>query len=126
MSRLPLIGVTLCSGQIGLHAYSISGDTYVHAAASAAKGVPLIVPSLPDVPSLSDILDGPDAILFTGSVSNIEPFHASGPANVPRLAHDSARPSTLWLTHDIVEVGLCARPLQWQSVPSDADASNNA
>ena len=81
MSRLPLIGVTVCSGQIGLHAYHISGDTYVHAAASAAKGVPAIFPSLADRPAPSDILDGLDDILFTGSLSNIEPFHASGPAN---------------------------------------------
>ena len=126
MSRLPLIGVTLCPGQIGLHAYHISGDTYVHAAASAVRGVPAIVRSLPDVSAPSDILDGLDDILFTGALSNIEPFRADGPANVSVTAHDSARATTLSLTHDIVEVGLCARPLQWQSVPSDADASNNA
>ena len=82
MSRLPLIGVTVCSGQIGLHAYHISGDTYVRAAASAAKGLPVIFPSLADLPVPSDILDGLDDILFTGSPSNIEPFHYSGPANV--------------------------------------------
>ncbi|VVN13987.1 hypothetical protein PS862_03424 [Pseudomonas fluorescens] len=122
MSRLPSIDVTLCSGQIGLHAYHISGDKYDQ----TAKSVPAIIPSLLDWPSPSDILDGLDDILFTGSLSNIEPFHASGPANVSGPAHDSARPSTLSLIHDIVEAGLCARPLQWQSVPSDADASNDA
>jgi hypothetical protein len=37
MSRLPLIGVTACSKQIGLHAYHISGDKYVRAVASAAR-----------------------------------------------------------------------------------------
>ncbi len=93
MSRLPLIGVTFCSGQNGLHAYHISGDTYVHAAASAAKGVPVIVRSLLDVSAPSDILDGQDNILFTGALSNIEPFHVGGPANVSGHAHDSARPS---------------------------------
>ena len=126
MSRLPLIGVTLCPGQIGLHAYHISGDTYVHTAASAVKGVLAIVRSLPDVSAPSDILDGLDDILFTGALSNIEPFRAGGPANVSGPAHDSARPFMLSLIHDFVEAGLCARPLQWQSVPSDADASNNA
>ncbi|MDQ0123946.1 putative glutamine amidotransferase [Pseudomonas lini] len=126
MSRLPLIGVTLCPGQIGLHTYHISGDTHVHAAASAAKGVQVIVRSLPDVSALSDILDGLHGILFSGALSNIEPFHAGGSANVSGPAHDSARPFTRSLIHDIVEVGLCARSLQWQSVPSDADASNNA
>ncbi|VVP70211.1 hypothetical protein PS914_00941 [Pseudomonas fluorescens] len=91
MSRLPLIGVTFCSGQNGLHAYHISGDTYVHAAALAAKGMLASFPSLAVLPVPSDILDGLDDILFTGSLSNIEPFRAGGPANVSGPAHDSAR-----------------------------------
>jgi putative glutamine amidotransferase len=37
MSGLPLIGVTACSKQVGLHAYHISGDKYVRAVAVAAK-----------------------------------------------------------------------------------------
>jgi len=97
MSRLPLIGVTLCSGQIGLHAYHISGDKNVRAMASVAKGLPLILPSLADSLAPSDILDGPHGILFTGTPSNIEPFYYSGPANAWGAAHDSARPITLSL-----------------------------
>lgn len=126
MSRLPLIGVTICSRQIGLYAYHISGDKYVRTVASAAKGVPVIVPSLQDLPVPSVILDGLDDILFTGSLSNIELFHYSGPGNASGTAPDSVRATRLSLNHDIVEAGLCVRPLQWQSVPSDADASNNA
>ncbi|VVP32408.1 hypothetical protein PS850_04468 [Pseudomonas fluorescens] len=126
MSRLPLIGVTFCSGQNGLHAYHISGDTYVRAAALAAKGMLASFPSLAALPVPSDILDGLDDILFTGSLSNIEPFRAGDSANVSVTAHDSARATRLSLTRDFVGAGLCARPLQWQSVPSDADASNNA
>ncbi|MBK5398736.1 gamma-glutamyl-gamma-aminobutyrate hydrolase family protein [Pseudomonas sp. TH39(2020)] len=94
MSRLPLIGVTACSKQIGLHAYHISGDKYVRAVASASKGLPVILPSLADLLAPSDILDGLDGILFTGSPSNIEPFHYSGPASAPGTAHDSARDAT--------------------------------
>jgi putative glutamine amidotransferase len=97
MSRLPLIGVTFCSGQNGLHAYHISGDNYVHAAASAAEGLPVIVQFLADLPVPSDILDGLDDILFTGALSNIEPFHDSGPTNASVTAHDSARATTLSL-----------------------------
>ena len=41
MSRLPLIGVTACTQQIGPHAYHISGDKYVRAVTVAAKGLPL-------------------------------------------------------------------------------------
>jgi|SRR5471032_1600258 putative glutamine amidotransferase len=126
MSRLPLIGVTICSRQIGLHAYHISGDKYVHAMASVANGLPLILPSLADLLAPSDILDGLDGILFTGAPSNIEPFPPGSPANTLGPAHDSARASTLSLTPSRAATGICARPLQWQSVSRDADASNNA
>ncbi|WP_347902596.1 gamma-glutamyl-gamma-aminobutyrate hydrolase family protein [Pseudomonas purpurea] len=94
MSRLPLIGVTACSKQVGLHAYHISGDKYVRAVAIAAKGLPLILPSLAELFSPTDILDGLDGILFTGSPSNVEPFHYSGPASAPGTAHDPARDAT--------------------------------
>ncbi|ANI63073.1 putative glutamine amidotransferase [Pseudomonas sp. PvR086] len=107
MSRLPLIGVTACSKQIGLHAYHISGDKYVRAVASAAKGLPLILPSLADRLAPSDILDALDGILFTGSPSNIEPFHYNGPASAPGTAHDSARDATtLPLIRAAVEAGV--------------------
>ena len=107
MYRLPLIGVTACSKQIGLHAYHISGDKYVRAVASAAKGLPVILPSLSDLLTPSDILDGLDGILFTGSPSNIEPFHYSGPASAPGTAHDSARDATtLPLIRAAVEAGI--------------------
>lgn len=107
MSRLPLIGVTACSRQIGLHAYHISGDKYVRAVAVAAKGVPMILPSLADILSPSDILDGLDGLLFTGSPSNIEPFHYSGPASAPGTAHDPARDaSTLPLIRAAVAAGV--------------------
>ena len=81
MSRLPLIGVTVCSRQIGLHAYHISGDRYVHARARVAKGVPSTLPSPANRLAPSDILDGPHDILFTGPPSNIEPFYLGSPTN---------------------------------------------
>ncbi|EJM85597.1 gamma-glutamyl-gamma-aminobutyrate hydrolase family protein [Pseudomonas sp. PDM02] len=126
MSRLPLIGVAVCSTQIGLHAYHISGDRYAHARARVAKGVPSTLPSPANRLVPSDILDGLRDILFTGCPSNIEPFYLAGPTNVSVIAHDSARLALFPFTHAVVEAGICARQLQWQSVPSDARASNNA
>ena len=104
MSRLPLIGVTACSRQVGLHAYHISGDKYVRAMASVAKDLPLILPSLADRLAPSDILDALDGILFTGSPSNIEPFHYNGPVSAPGT------------------VDACRK----RALQRDADASNNA
>ena len=107
MSGLPLIGVTACSKQVGLHAYHISGDKYVRAVAIAAKGLPLIIPSLADLFEPANILDGLDGILFTGSPSNIEPFHYDGPASAPGTAHDPARDqSTLPLIRAAIAAGV--------------------
>jgi putative glutamine amidotransferase len=75
MSGLPLIGVTACSKQVGLHAYHISGDKYVRAVAIAAKGLPLIIPSLADLIDPANILYGLAGSLFTGSPSNFGTFH---------------------------------------------------
>ncbi|WHS60080.1 gamma-glutamyl-gamma-aminobutyrate hydrolase family protein [Pseudomonas sp. G2-4] len=107
MSRLPLIGVTTCSKQIGLHAYHTSGDKYSRAVATAAKGLPVLIPSLADLIPPSDILDALDGILFTGSPSNIEPFHYQGPASAAGTAHDPARDATtLPLIRAAVDAGV--------------------
>ena len=116
MSRLPLIGVAVCSRQIGLHAYHITGDKYVRAVATAAKGLPLILPSLAEWLDPTDIIDGLDGILFTGSPSTVEPFHYSGPASAPGTAHDPARDA---ITLPLIRVGK-------RAIQRDADASNNA
>ena len=94
MSRLPLIGVTACTKQIGLHPYHVTGDKYVRAVAVAAKGLPLILPSLAELIDPADIIDGLDGLLFTGSPSNIEPHLYLGPASAPGTLHDPERDRT--------------------------------
>ena len=94
MSRLPLIGVTACTKQIGLHPYHITGDKYVRAVAVAAKGLPLILPSLAELIDPTNILDSLDGLLFTGSPSNIEPYLYHGPASEPGTLHDPDRDRT--------------------------------
>ena len=94
MSRLPLIGVTACTRQIGLHSYHTSSDKYVRAVSVAAKGLPLILPSLAELIDTSDLLGSVDGLLFTGSPSNVEPYHYSGPASAPGTPHDPARDHT--------------------------------
>ena len=64
MSRLPLIGVTACTKQIGLHSYHISGDKYVRAVAVAAKGLPLILPSLAELLDPAELLSSLDGDPF--------------------------------------------------------------
>lgn len=107
MSRLPLIGVTACTRQIGLHSYHISSDKYVRAVAVAAKGLPLILPSLAELLDPAALLASLDGLLFTGSSSNVEPYHYSGPSSAPGTAHDPERDrTTLPLIRAAVAAGL--------------------
>jgi len=94
MSRLPLIGVTACTKQVGLHPYHIAGDKYVRAVAVGAGGLPLIIPSLADLLDFDALLESLDGLLFTGSPSNVEPHLYSGPASAPGTLHDPERDAT--------------------------------
>ncbi|GAB6404633.1 gamma-glutamyl-gamma-aminobutyrate hydrolase family protein [Pseudomonas sp. MHK4] len=119
MSRLPIIGVTDCSLQIGLYAHHISGDICVSAVAAAAPGQSVIFPSLADQPSLSDILDGLDGTPIAVTPFNIEPIHNSGSAIVQGTARDSAR----LLCAEVHTSTIAWRKLAFQR---DADASTTA
>ncbi|MCY1402120.1 Gamma-glutamyl-gamma-aminobutyrate hydrolase PuuD [compost metagenome] len=94
MPRLPLIGVTACTRQIGPQPFHITGDKYVRAVVAGAGGLPLIIPSLGDLIDQETLLDTVDGLLFTGSPSNVEPHHYSGPASEAGTRHDPARDST--------------------------------
>jgi hypothetical protein len=116
MSRLPIIGVTDCSRQVGRHVYHISDDTSVRSVASVAL---VILPSVTVRPSPSDILDGRDGTPITVTPFNIEPIHNSGLTIVQGTARDSARPASAAVSASTI---ICrANALQ-----RDADASNNA
>ena len=91
MSRLPIIGVTDCSQQSGLHAHHISGDKSVRSAAGMARGLPTMFPSMTVQTSASDILDVWESILFMASPSNIDLFESQSLCRSSSRAHDSAR-----------------------------------
>jgi putative glutamine amidotransferase len=94
MSRLPLIGVTACTKQVGLHPYHIAGDKYVRAVAVGAGGLPLIIPSLADLLDFDALLDSLDGLLLTGSPSNVEPHLYNGATSSPGTWHDPERDAT--------------------------------
>jgi putative glutamine amidotransferase len=107
MLRLPIIGVTACTKQVGLHPNHIVGDKYVRAVAVGAGGLPLVIPALGELIDLDTLLASVDGLLFTGSPSNVEPHHYSGPASVPGTAHDIARDATtLPLIRKAIDAGI--------------------
>ncbi|MHC8305617.1 gamma-glutamyl-gamma-aminobutyrate hydrolase family protein [Pseudomonas sp. PB3P13] len=94
MAFKPLIGVTACVKQIGLHPCHVSGDKYLRAVSVAAMGLPVVIPSLGELTDIEDLLAQLDGLLLTGSPSNVEPFHYQGPASAPGTDHDPARDAT--------------------------------
>jgi len=91
MSALPLIGVTACTRQLGLHPFHIAGDKYLRAVVEGAEGMPLVIPALADLIATDALLERLDGLLFTGSPSNVEPHHYQGPASLAGTHHDAAR-----------------------------------
>ena len=107
MSRQPLIGVTACSKQIGLHPYHAVVDKYLRATAIGTGGLPLAIPAMPELIDIASLLEHVDGLVFTGSPSNVEPQHYQGPASAPGTAHDPARDHlTLPLLRAAVDAGV--------------------
>jgi len=94
MSRLPLIGVTACTRQVGHRPNHVAGDKYLKAVVAGANGLPVIIPALGELLTLDTLLDSLDGVLFTGSSSNVEPHHYSGLASDAGTLHDIARDAT--------------------------------
>ena len=68
---------------------------------------PLIIPALGESIDQAALLDSVDGLLFTGSPSNVEPRHYSGPASEPGTLHDSDRDATtLPLVRAAIDAGI--------------------
>ena len=107
MAIKPLIGVTACVKEIGLHSYHVSADKYLRAVSVAAQGLPVIIPSLAELTEIDGLLEHLDGLLFTGSPSNVEPFHYQGTASEAGTAHDPQRDrTTLPLLRAAVAAGI--------------------
>lgn len=90
----PLIGIPADRRMLGLHPYHVVGDKYARAVLDAAGGLPLLIPALAEELGLDELLERLDGVMFTGSHSNVEPHHYSGPPSDPGTLHDPARDAT--------------------------------
>ena len=93
---------------IGLHPFHAVGEKYINAVVLAAGALPLLVPALgPQALDFDELLDAVDGLLLTGSPSNVEPHHYSGPAADPGTLHDPERDATtLPLIPRAIEAGV--------------------
>jgi putative glutamine amidotransferase len=90
----PLIGIPADRRMVGLHPFHMVGEKYARALLEAAGALPLLIPSLAEELRMDDLLGRLDGILFTGSVSNVEPHHYKGTPSAPGTLHDPARDAT--------------------------------
>ena len=94
MHRKPLIGIPADRRLLGDHYFHCVGEKYIKAVAEGAGAHPVLIPSLGDAFDLRELLADFDAILLTGSASNVEPRHYRGPASDPGTLHDPDRDAT--------------------------------
>jgi putative glutamine amidotransferase len=90
----PLIGIPSDRRMLGLHPFHVVGDKYARAVLDAAGGLPLLIPALAEELGMDELLSRLDGVMFTGSPSNVEPHHYSGPPSDPGTLHDPARDAT--------------------------------
>ena len=90
----PLIGIPADRRTLGLHPFHVVGEKYVRAVLEVAGGLPMLIPALAEELRMEELLERVDGLLFTGSPSNVEPHHYSGPASAPGTLHDPARDAT--------------------------------
>jgi putative glutamine amidotransferase len=90
----PLIGIPADRRTLGPHAFHVVGDKYARAVLEAAGALPLLIPAMAEELGMDELLERLDGVMFTGSPSNVEPYHYSGPASDPGTLHDPARDAT--------------------------------
>lgn len=94
---LPLIGVSACVRRVNGHPYHAVVEKYLQAVADGAGAMPLMIPALGSGWSetqLRALVHRLDALLITGSPSNVEPHLYEGPASRHGTLHDPARDAT--------------------------------
>ncbi len=94
MLQKPVIGIPCDVKMIGHFPFHAVGDKYVAAAAGAAGGVPVLIPSLGDEDQIRALLQLVDGLLLPGSPSNVEPAHYQGEPSRAGTLHDPARDAT--------------------------------
>ena len=110
--NLPIVGIACDVIKNGLHQFHGAGEKYINAVAHGASAMPILLPAfgegtdIRDLNSLYDvknIVSRLDGLFLTGSPSNIQPHHFSGPTHELGTLEDPQRDSlTLALIEECV------------------------
>jgi putative glutamine amidotransferase len=69
----PVIGITACNRTVGSELAQAVMNRYVRAAMQYADVAALLIPALPDLMDAMEVVGRLDAVMLTGSPSNVEP-----------------------------------------------------
>lgn len=80
MTARPILGIIACQRSVGTEPAQAVMERYVRAAMRHADVAALLIPSLPDLMSAAEVAPRLDAVLLTGSPSNLESrrYHGAG------------------------------------------------
>lgn len=103
----PIIGLSGCRNSIEGHPSDGTSHYFVETVDQVCEAIPVIVPALGDGLDRQALLRRVDGLIFTGSASNVEPFHYDGPQSAEGTCHDPERDAmTLPLIRDAVDAGV--------------------
>jgi len=71
--KKPLIGISCCRSNLGVHDFHMVADKYIKAAVESSNAIPVLIPALGN--SMLALLPHLDGLYLTGSYSNLEPHH---------------------------------------------------
>jgi putative glutamine amidotransferase len=92
--QMPFVGIPADRRELGAYPYHCVAEEYLVAVSQVARAHPVIIPALGSELELGLLLERLDAILLTGSPSNVDPRHYKGPSSAPGTWHDPDRDAT--------------------------------
>src|SRR4051812_3326317 len=105
--RPPIVGIPSDHRMVGKHPFHMVGEKYIRAVRESTGAVTLLIPALPTPIPPEEILASVDGLLFTGSPSNVSPWHYNGPGPREGVLQDENRDATtLPLLKAAIEAGV--------------------
>ena len=105
----PLVGISCCTklfGQYGMANHAAS-DTYVRAVDQVVGGVPVLLPANGEAADIQSLLARLDAVVLTGSRSNVHPGYYGGPPHAEGTPEEARRDAvTLRLIRAAIAAGV--------------------
>ena len=92
--QIPLVGIPTCLRTVNERIFHGVNERYPTAVIDAAGCLPVLIPAVGSKVDVCAVLDRLDALLLTGSPSNVHPSHYGAEPSHPEILHDLERDAT--------------------------------